>query len=185
MTVKKTIFDPPSNENEAFMLARHMLIGRLWSNAFNAASNFGKLIAGIALEFRRFAVLVNKFFTEMDINQTTELLPDWEESVGIPDSCFGVAITTAERRVQVAQKFGKFQGAQTAADFERIALAFGYTVTVAAGPADHTFTVTVVSAPPGVTFPLPFPIPFSSGGGTFLECLFKTLAPANVDVLVV
>jgi uncharacterized protein YmfQ (DUF2313 family) len=182
--VKTTIFDPVSNEEEALIIAKHLPRGHVWTSAFNPAKNFGKLIAGMALEFRRFAVLVKSLFNEMDINQTSALLPEWEASVSIPDNCFRTNVNEATRRLQVLSKFSKYNGAQTGDDFERIALVFGYVVTVAAGPADHTFTVTVVSSPPGVTFPLPFPIPFSSGGGTFLECLFNSLAPANVQVII-
>ena len=35
------------------------------------------------------------------------------------------------------------------------------------------------------SFPIPFPIPFSTGGKTFLQCIFDALAPANVKVVII
>lgn len=179
---KETIFDPGTQEDHAFMLAKHMPVGRAWSNAFNPDSEMGKLIKGLAIEYYRLSVVTQKISTEMDINQTTDLITEWEKSVAIPDDCFTNIGSIEQRRLQVREKFANFGGVQTVADFERVAAVFGITATVEAGAATHTIEVTIIS-PIGELFPLDFPFPFGSSGEAFLQCLFDVLAPANVQVI--
>ena len=202
--VKNTLFNPHTVEENAFLLASHNPPGRLWSNAFKPDTIIGKLFLGLAVEFYRFEVLVNKFYGEMDINQANELLIEWEKSVGLPDDCFNTTVTIEERREQVLQKFSNFGGVQKAEDFVRVGAVFGFDLTVtsytllAAFPlpfpiifvgssreVKHTiFVVINGDLSGGDFFPLPFPIPFSSGGRNFLQCIFNTLAPANVNVII-
>ena len=204
MSVKKTVFDPASTDDQALLLAKHLPTGRIWSNAFNPSSTFGKLIRGLGIEFYRFQVLVQKLFNEMDINLTDELLPDWEQSVGLPDSCFRTDLDDPTRRLQVREKFSKFGGVQTAADFVRVAAVFGFNVTITPGSegalfpllfpltfggtpkeAKHTIFVTILDdISSDSTFPLPFPLPFSTDAATFIRCLFETLVPANVQIII-
>lgn len=202
--VKNTLFDPHTIEENAYLLASHFPLGKLWLNAFNPNSAFGKLVLGLAKEFQRFEVLVSKFYKEMDINQTDEMLPEWEESVGLPDDCFSTDVPLATRRLQVREKFSNFGGVQLAEDFVRVGAVFGFDLTVipytsiAAFPlafpinfvatskeVKHTiFVVINGDLSGGDIFPLPFPIPFSSGGRNFLQCIFETLAPASVNVII-
>lgn len=202
--VKNTLFNPHTVDDNAFLLARHLPQGRLWANAFNPESFFGKLILGLAVEFYRFEVLVNKFYGEMDINQANEMLIEWEKSVGLPDNCFDTTVSIEDRREQVRQKFSNFGGVQKAEDFERVGAIFGFDLTVtpytlsavfpllfpvvfasSSKEAKHTiFVVINGDLSGGDFFPLPFPIPFSSGGRNFLQCIFNTLAPANVNVII-
>lgn len=202
--LKNTIFNPHTVDENAFLLASHLPQGRLWGNAFKPESIFGKLILGLAVEFYRFEVLVNQLYGEMDINQANELLVDWEKSVGLPDSCFNTTVSIVERRKQVLQKFSNFGGVQKAEDFVRVGAVFGFDLTVtpyilealfpivfplefAATPKEARHTILVIingDLSGGEFFPLPFPIPFSSGGRNFLQCIFNVLAPANVRVII-
>ena len=202
--VKNTLFNPHTVDENAFLLASHLPQGALWSNAFKPDSVFGKLVLGLAMEFYRFEVLINKLYGEMDINQANELLIEWEQSVGLPDDCFDTTVPIEQRREQVRQKFSNFGGVQKAEDFERVGAAFGFDLTVtpmstlgvfplsfpiffmgSAKEARHTILVVINGDVSGAdTFPLPFPIPFSSGGRIFLQCIFDVLAPANVNVII-
>lgn len=205
MTTKLSLFDPYSVDDNQFLLAQHLPVGRVWQRGFSVESNLGKYLLGLAMEFYRFQVLAKKVQTEMDINQANELLIEWEKSVGLPDSCFSTDVSIDERRKQVLAKFSKFGGAQTADDFIRIAAFFGYDIDIYPGmavggfplqfpivffdsgtSASHTIFIVIKGTLSGdYFFPLPFPIPFSSGGSTFLQCIFQKLAPANVSVIVI
>ena len=199
------LFDPFTVDEQAFMLASNMPVGKVWESSFALDSNMGKLIRGLGVEMYRIEVLTKKISDEIDINQTNELLVEWERSVGIPDSCFSNNVSVEDRRLQVLQKFSNFGGVQKSSDFVRVASIFGFDIVVQPGidpggfpltfpitffddtkSATHTIFIIILGNVSGdFFFPLPFPIPFSSGGKTFLECIFEKLAPANVNVLVV
>jgi uncharacterized protein YmfQ (DUF2313 family) len=201
---KETIFDPGTQEDHVFMLAKHMPVGRAWSNAFNADSNIGKLIKGLAIEYYRLSVMTQKISTEMDINQTTDLITEWEESVGIPDDCFSNEENLERRRLQAREKLANFGGVQKVEDFERVAAVFGFTVDVRPASSTqifpytfpltlydssrdlrHTIEVEIIGGVAGEIFPLTFPFTFTEGGESFLRCIFEALAPANVNVIFV
>ena len=203
------LFNPYSVDENALILAQHLPIGRVWERGFSPDSNLGKFLLGLAAEFYRFEVLSSDFVNEMDIEQTNQLLIEWEKSLGLPDECFISADykTDAERRIDILQKFSKFGGVQTASDFVRVAAAFGISVEVYYGAAgggiefpltfpiffvsyadyteeSHTIIVVIDGIySTGYSFALPFPIPFSSGPRNFLQCIFQKLAPANVNVI--
>lgn len=176
------LFDPLPQDKQDTMLAHHMPTGDVWKAAFDKNSNLGKFIKGFSIEIYRLQVIIKKIIDELDINITDDLLPDWEQSVGIPDHCFFIGVNKDKRRQQVIQKLSDFGGVQLAADFVRVAAFFDITITVAAGAAVHTIEITITAAT-GNQFPLPFPIPFETGAEEFLSCIFEDLAPANVDVI--
>lgn len=196
------LFNPRNQAFHALMLAKHFPTGKLWEAVFNGDKNLGKLVIGLGVEYYRLSVLIKKVETEMDINQTSDLILEWEKSVGIPDDCFSNNADLATRRLQVREKFSNFGGVQKASDFVRVAAVFGFDVTV--NPAStgssfplifpilfvgdartvhHTILVEFVGGSiADDLFPLTFPIQFGSGGQAFLQCIFDVLAPANVQV---
>lgn len=205
MTTKLSLFNPYEIDAQAMLLANHLPVGRAWQKAFKPDSNIGMFIRGLAVEFYRFQVLAKKVQTNMDISNADELLVEWEKSVGLPDSCFTTNTSLERRQLQVEQKFSKFGGVQTKEDFIRVAAVFGLDIDVYPGlsvggfplqfpivffgstlEASHTIFIVILGSSSGDSFfPLPFPIPFSSGASTFLECIFGKLAPANVNVVVI
>lgn len=62
---------------------------------------------------------------EADARTTSELLPDWERVVGLPDPCLDPPGSTAERRRRVVQRL-TYQGGQSAAFFIGFLAALGY-----------------------------------------------------------
>lgn len=60
---------------------------------------------------------------------STELLPEWEASVGLPDPCAGIAPTVAQRRAQVVARLVA-QGGQSVAYFISVAAALGFPITI-------------------------------------------------------
>lgn len=197
-----SFFDPLTPKEQAQYLALHFPQGQLWTNVFNPNSNIGKLVQGLAVELYRFEVLLGNISVEIDANQTSDLILEWEASVGIPDICFGRAQSIEERRNQVVQKLTSFGGVQTAEDFERVAAIFGYDINViesgsvsgsfpASFPvsfyggknsAAHIIVISVNDTEREV-FPLPFPTSFGGTSLTILQCLFRRLAPANCDIV--
>lgn len=201
------LFNPGTQADHALMLAKHMPAGKLWEAVFDGEKNLGKLIKGLAVESYRLSVLIKKIETEMDINQTEELIPEWERSVGIPNDCFSINESIERRRLQIRELFSNFGGVQKAEDFERVAAVFDFNVTVA--PASIAFSTPVlfplgfpivffssiksvrhtivVTYPDGgqteEVFPLAFPIPFQTDATIFLRCIFEILVPANVQVI--
>ena len=162
----------------------------------------GKLIFALGLEFYRMEVLLGNMLTEMDVNQTSELLLEWEASVGIPDPCFGRFDDTQARRDAVLNKLSNYAGVQTLEDFERILTIFGVTGMVrgalesAVFPMEFpirffdtkvvaTHTIIVDLARRRETFPFSdrFPIPFTRQINSVIICVLRTLRPANVQIL--
>lgn len=185
------------------LLAHHLPIGRLWNGAFDPETNIGKLLLGLCGEYYRLGLLTENIQIEADIDQTLELLENWERSMGIPNSLFLNTEDLETRRTNVKYLLGNFGGVQTAADFERVASYFGFTVEVHPGvyyasfpltfpillldkekTARYTIIVSTGQIIGDEYFPVEFPIPFGSGVTTFLENLFTLLAPANCFVIV-
>lgn len=59
----------------------------------------------------------------------TDLIPEWQETLGLPDPCAGEAATIVQQRQQIVARLTD-SGGQSAPYFIRFAKALGYTVTV-------------------------------------------------------
>lgn len=193
---------PNTEETHGILLGKHMPDGRAWANKRNPASNMGKMVFALSVEFFRMELLLDNILTEMDVRQTSDLLLEWEESVGIPDPCFGVFETLEERRQAVINKLSNYAGVQTLADFQRVIDLFGVTGTIVNGNSvgvfplrfpirfftnrsDAVHTLIVDLAQRRETFPFSefFPIPFTSVINDVIICVLNTLKPANVRLL--
>jgi len=200
----RELFKPENLDNQSRMLANHMPVGKIWSSVFDPNSNLGKLIRSLGIEYYRLQLQTKEISDEIDVNKTLQLLDEWEKSVGIPGNCFDTFGTLEERRLNVKQKLADFGGVQTEEDFIRVCALFGFDVQIVTGSeagsfplefpvllfdstrsSTHTIFVLILNVITGDEyFPISFPIPFSSGGTTFLECILNVLAPANVQVIV-
>jgi uncharacterized protein YmfQ (DUF2313 family) len=94
------------------------------------AGLFSQLIYAIAEEFTRasdkMCILENETFP---LN-TTQLLPDWERVLGLPDDCTaGIPLSMGERRAAVASKLSTI-AEPTPQFFVNLALDFGYAISV-------------------------------------------------------
>jgi uncharacterized protein YmfQ (DUF2313 family) len=146
---------------------------------------------------------VNQLLTDAFPRLTHELLPEWEDSLGLPDPCIGEVSTTQERRAQVLAKLTG-TGGQSKAYFIGYAADLGYTITIEEyspfrmgqhgmgqplGGHDWAHTWAVVAPATTVT---PFTVglsatgePLQAWGNASLQCLLEEIAPAHTELLFV
>ena len=86
------------------------------------------LAAWVTVAARRLAAIdeaLQRLLSEADPYQVLAMLPDWEASLGLPDSCSVVTPTLAERRAALVARLTDAGGARLAR-FVQIAAALGY-----------------------------------------------------------
>lgn len=179
------------------ILAQHLPSGAAWEAKNRPDSNFYKILRGLVRELARIEAQIQEVADEFDVTKTTNLIDEWESSVGIPDTCFSNSLTLEERRTNVLLKIGRLNGTVTNQDFVDVAEILGFDVQVQPGSsyalfplnfpvplfgsateARFTLRVQVNNAPPPGVFPIPFPLPFTEEGSNLLECVFNILKPA-------
>jgi uncharacterized protein YmfQ (DUF2313 family) len=85
----------------------------------------GLLLAGIAQELGRIDARAASLHAEMDPTFVTELVPDWEAVMNLPDLCLGNSPAFADRQLSVQQRLIAV-GSQRVAYFVSIAKGQGY-----------------------------------------------------------
>lgn len=158
-----------------------------------------KILFGLASEWLNFRNTINEVSNEYNPQKTAQLIEDWEQFVGIPDSCIPVASTIEQRRLNILLKLAGIN-ATTEEQFKKVALILGYNIQVSNAVATSTFpltlpfllveeasapftiviTLSTASQPQGFTLTLPFTL--SLPQPTILNCLFNKLKPANTQL---
>lgn len=192
-----TVLDP---EKETDILANYLPSGRAFGAKNVGGTVTRDLLKGLAGEMVRSTDLIKQFQDEILPDLTVRFLNEWESALGIPDDCFLGNGTDDERRRDILVKLVSL-GVQTKTDMVTLANLLGVTVTITAGsvhgvfpfvlpliffptPKDARFTIVVdFDVPIGARFPYTFPLPFSTPGLAVVECLFRKVKPANVDLL--
>lgn len=100
-------FFAPTKEQSAQELANHLPQGRAWDLKNDLDSNARKLLRSLAASYNQIEQKIDELHTELDINKTLELLPEWEHSVLLPDSCLGDIDDIQERRDLVITRLKK------------------------------------------------------------------------------
>lgn len=132
---------------------------------------------------------------------TTELLPEWEATLGLPDPCVGPPGSVGQRRNAVCAKFST-RGGQSKAYYISVADALGFQIRIVeytpfyasrqsagdtCGEASWAYTWTIVSAPTSIIY-------FSAGqnfadeflaywGNLPLECAMNAIKPAHTQLI--
>ncbi len=90
-------------------------------------STFSKFLKALAIELAEIECEGLRFIDEAFPDTTTELLPEWEKALGLPDECTVnfADQTIDERRIQVIQKLTRL-GGQNAPFYINIAEIFGF-----------------------------------------------------------
>jgi len=190
-----------AQEEQTRTLANYLPQGRAFAAKNIPGTVTREFLWGLAAELVRATALLRELREETLPDSTTLFLGEWEKAVGIPDTCLLGKGTTEDRGRDVLVKLASL-GIQTAQNFIDLAAMFGVEVTVIAGSvhgcfpfkfpiiffpnekaARHTIIVDFVEPLTG-GFPYTFPITFGLGTLAVVECLFRKLKPANVDLLV-
>lgn len=132
-------------------------------------------------------------------SSTTELLPEWESTLGLPDPCAGDNPSIAQRRAQVVARITDTGGCSVAY-FIAFAKALGFEITITQftpkrfgsrfgtpfGGQDWAYAWQV-NAPQftisRLKFGDAFGQPWANWGNTVLQCEIKARAPAHTIVL--
>lgn len=199
MTVK--LFQQHTQEEHANALGAYLPDNPMFGGKLRPDSRLRQLLLGLAEQLRVTENNLELYWEQLDINDTVDLIDEWEKAVGIPDTCFFGERSIEIRRRDVLVKLNS--SIQTVEDFENLASLLGANVVVRSGSETNTFPavfplifspevgtigdryiIVVVSLdPPPVFFPLEFPILFPETALTVLKCLFNHLKPANVSVI--
>ena len=83
------------------------------------------ILAGLAQELARIDARAFDLINEMDPAGVSELVPDWEQVMGLPDPCLGENPAFEDRRLAVRQRLVAV-GNQSRAYFIDIAIRQGY-----------------------------------------------------------
>lgn len=160
------------------------------------------VLVGISAEFARIDARDFALYTEMDPAKVSELVPDWEAVMGLPDDCLGDSPAFGDRQLAVQQRLTAV-GSQTAAYFVLIAKGQGYpNATVTQSRAPRFGRARFGTAHFG-TWKVQFMWTLNTGGrqrlgrrfgisywgerfganpGSALECLISRYAPAHTVV---
>lgn len=101
--------------------------GRVWPR--DGAATLTKALAGLTPVYERQNARANQLLVDAFPASTLELLPEWEETLGLPDPCAGVSPSVAQRRAQVVARLIAV-GGQSAPYYIAYALALGYVITI-------------------------------------------------------
>jgi len=85
----------------------------------------GLILSGLSLEFARLEGRAADMLNEMDLGGVSELVPDWEKVMGLPDKCLGENPEFEDRQLAVRRRLVEV-GAQNPAFFVQLAITRGY-----------------------------------------------------------
>lgn len=68
------------------------------------------VLSGVALEFSRVDARAVALLNEMDPAGVSELVPDWESIMGLPDTCLGPNPAFEDRRMAVRRRLVEVAG---------------------------------------------------------------------------
>ncbi len=165
------------------------------------ASPLMRFVGGLASELARVDGRMAQLLAETDPASTTELLPDWERVVGLPDPCVTLAQTVAARRLALEGRLTSV-GGQSRRFFIELATRLGYSITIdefasasAATAAGISFSGAGWASTWRVNVPVAVAVtPFRAGAGAageplrawsneVIECQFNRYKPAHTRVL--
>lgn len=84
-----------------------------------------KILSGVSLELARIDARAFDLISELDPAGVSELVPEWEAVMGLPDPCLGDTPAFEDRRLAVRQRLTAV-GGQSRAYFIEIAIKQGY-----------------------------------------------------------
>lgn len=101
--------------------------GRVWNR--EAGSTQDQTLSCFAPSFQRSGQAANDLLAHAFPATALDLIPEWQETLGLPDPCAGPAPTLIQQRQQIVARLTA-SGGQSVSYFISMAAALGYTVTV-------------------------------------------------------
>ena len=101
--------------------------GRVWNRGLELIQDFDLLT--LMPTWERLTASLNDLIAEIFPCTTLQLIPEWEETLGIPDECTGPLGTTQEIQQALCLKFSA-RGGQSKAYFISLAEQLGYEITI-------------------------------------------------------
>lgn len=175
--------------------------GRIWPREADTVQ--AKVLDGLAAVYERTTQAAALLLIDAFPPTATQLLPEWETSLGLPDACAGPAVGLAERRKRVVSKLVD-TGGQSRSYFIGLADSLGFagcTITEFAAftcgsGCDAALNTADVGWPHAWRLNVPvtagvYPFTATSGcdealrgwGSAVLECVVHRAAPAHTVVL--
>lgn len=108
-------------------LTRLLPRGPVWPR--EPDSTVAETMEALAPSFARSNARANFLVEDAFPANTTELLPEWEASLGLPDPCLGEAPTLAARRAEIVARLTG-RGGQSRAYMIAYAARLGFTITI-------------------------------------------------------
>jgi len=198
MTVAVGKFKQPVIEGTVTQLADHMPTGDAWAAKLVEDSDLHSQMHGTSKPFNMTQGRIEDLSRESDINQTVELISDWESSVGLPDVCLGPLSDIDERRALIIERLSKtpivtIGQQQTFIDrlFPDLDITlipgadfFGFEYSLEMfflGNVNEKFIIVAVLPPQDPFFEFDLEFPFTGGvDQTELQCVLERISPANV-----
>ncbi len=197
-------FEAHTLQQQTDAMARYLPSDKLFATKNFDGTNLRKLLVGLNGEVVRVDQIFQSVWDGTNILTTTDTdyMSAWEAAVGIPNTYFAqtTSLTIEERRQQVLIQLRSL-GVLTAQDFIDLAALLGVTITIIPGIDYGAFPLTfpipffatttqarftmIVNMPAsllGYTFPITFPLMFSSGNN-IISTLFNILKPANTVII--
>ena len=136
-------FAPKSEEDNIKSFSDLMPLNKLlWTAMRVPGSNAYRLLSVLAQDLARFQLLEFEVANQYIPNSTNSFIEQWEEMLGIPDSCFLTDIPDGERRRNILIKLSGLN-LQTAKDYEALGDLLGLTVEVLPNVPTDPFTWTI------------------------------------------
>ena len=166
--------------------------GRAWTR--DAASRLSQFLLGVAEEFARLEARALELIIERDTRYSTDLLPEHEFDLGLPDECYTELGTIAQRRLRAHAKLIALGGAHKQY-FIDLAAAFGYSMVIEEYPVGGLESIFHWTALVDYSSEI-YLLWFTSGGSTMgdpisqivgieaLECFLERYKPAHTRVFV-
>lgn len=89
------------------------------------APEIAAILGGVSQELARLDARAGQIQDEMNAGTVSELVPDWERVMGLPDPCLGPGVVFSDRRLSVRRRLLAV-GEQTPAYFVELAATQGY-----------------------------------------------------------
>lgn len=169
--------------------------GRVWHRGWGRVQDADLLT--LMPTWARLGAWLSGIIAEAFPCSTSQLLPEWEATLGLPNPCTGPLPTIQQRQQAVCAKFAA-RGGQSIPYFIELAASLGYKITIeesapfrasvnrAGDPdnsADWAFAWTVVGPLVTVTYfradESTAGEPLATWGNDLLECMIREYAPAH------